>query len=199
MSQNPSRPRPIRVCRRQFQSTGRVMSSIWRLKNRTRRTMASRSPSRHRRLSSAGTRPLPTSACRRPDFETGSRRVSIRRDLGAAARSHSATSPRSASSTGCGVKRKTVRRQWHLRRWMTGVTEMTIERSYGFREAAEVTGMSESTLRKKAAKGLVSHFKQFRRTRFTEADLLSIREQRPARVTTSGTGRRRAATSEKDG
>ena len=74
---------------------------------------------------------------------------------------------------------------------------MTIARTYDFGEAADVTGMSESTLRKKAALGLVSHFKQFGRTRFTEADLLSIRELRPARVAPSGTGRRRAATSDK--
>ena len=57
-----------------------------------------------------------------------------------------------------------------------------IEPVYGFREAAALMGMSESTLRKKAAAGLVSHCKEFGRTKFSEADLLSIRERRPART-----------------
>jgi hypothetical protein len=68
---------------------------------------------------------------------------------------------------------------------------MAIARTYGFREAAEGTGTSESTLRKKTALGLVPHFKEFRRTKFTEADLLSIGELRPPRSTAAGTGRGR--------
>jgi hypothetical protein len=65
-----------------------------------------------------------------------------------------------------------------------------IEPVYGFREAAALMGMSESTLRKKAAAGMVSHCKEFGRTKFSEADLLSIRQVRPARVTGLGRGPR---------
>ena len=65
-----------------------------------------------------------------------------------------------------------------------------IEPVYGFREAAALMGMSESTLRKKAAAGLVSHCKEFGRTKFSEADLLSIRQVRPARVNGLGRGPR---------
>jgi hypothetical protein len=61
-----------------------------------------------------------------------------------------------------------------------------MEPVYGFREAAALMGMSESTLRKKAAAGLVSHFMQFGRTKFHEADLLAVRQMRPVRVTGLG-------------
>jgi hypothetical protein len=66
---------------------------------------------------------------------------------------------------------------------------MPIERLLGFREAAAAVPMSESTLRKKAALGLVPHRKVFRRTMFSEADLTAIQVMRPARL--SGTGLRR--------
>jgi hypothetical protein len=67
---------------------------------------------------------------------------------------------------------------------------MTLEKLYGFREAAAAVPMSESTLRKKAALGLVPHRKIFRRTMFSEADLTAMQQVRPARLSRTGMRRR---------
>lgn len=66
------------------------------------------------------------------------------------------------------------------------------DRLYGFREAAHILGVSESTLRKKAAAGEVPHRKVFRQTKFSAADLLAVQHIRPARAGAAGIGRRRA-------
>jgi excisionase family DNA binding protein len=66
------------------------------------------------------------------------------------------------------------------------------DRLYGFVEAASILGVSESTLRKKAAAGEVPHRKVFRQTKFSATDLLAVQEIRPAKASGSGTGRRRA-------
>jgi len=71
---------------------------------------------------------------------------------------------------------------------------MCMDALYTFAEAAEILKISESTLRKKVAAGLVPHRRVFRHVRFTSCDLEAAQEVRPVRSLAVGTGRRRART-----
>jgi excisionase family DNA binding protein len=63
---------------------------------------------------------------------------------------------------------------------------MCTDRLYGFAEAAELLGVPEATLRKKAAAGLIPCRKVFRHTKFNDEDLLAVQELRPAVMTRRG-------------
>jgi excisionase family DNA binding protein len=63
---------------------------------------------------------------------------------------------------------------------------------YDFEEAAGLLGISPSTLRKKAAAGVVPFRKVFRRTKFSDDDLMAIQVVHRPPAKDTGTGRRRA-------
>jgi excisionase family DNA binding protein len=75
---------------------------------------------------------------------------------------------------------------WHYREGMCQ------GRLYTFDEAAELLGISASTLRKKVAAGEMPHRKVFRHVRFTGDDLKAVQEVRGPRPDAPVTGRRRA-------
>ncbi len=67
---------------------------------------------------------------------------------------------------------------------------MCVDQLYNFLDAAKILNIPESTLRKKAAAGLITTRGVFRHTRFSMEDLLAVQVIRPAAKT--GTGRQRA-------